>query len=380
MAETFRTNIPGLGLTEISRDGETWHLVMRGVTLESTVGEMIWWGSVVPEGVTITNTLVRDSVLEPGQEEPHDIGYFDMTGITGDAISHMQGWFPQWFYALGAPQHGTDGGWTVFKDHVTPEANDRLQTAARVSNEAVGRFVTRAQTEIGLVTRPSAKSTFGQDLFGAAVQVFMILTFPEAKVATAIAVAVAKELNKAKDAYHNKQLNTSLGDINLQMLDRVADLQHSWEHATNEAHDQAKELIRHELDLFLEAEPNYAHVRRDDFDVYTPYVCDVIGIPDPSRLDNGDPIEDALWKTLTFELETAMAHHHLFFVFTHDYEKLYFLLTEIEAKGTNVDDFLNLIGADPPYWDEAIRGYHEVFGDDLDLDHCKDMMGRWPQP
>jgi hypothetical protein len=96
MSESISTQIPGLGLTEISRDGDTWHLVMRGVTLESTVAEMIWWGSAQPEGVAITNTLVRDGVLEPGQQEPHDIGYFDMTGVTSDAVSHMHEWFPQW--------------------------------------------------------------------------------------------------------------------------------------------------------------------------------------------------------------------------------------------------------------------------------------------
>ena len=95
----MRTNNDGMGLWEISRDGEVWHLTMKGYTEPDAVAGYLWPSGATPAGIHITPSVVV--------EEPVQMGGFDLTGLTPGALASMEPWNAYWFTAVGAPTSDT---------------------------------------------------------------------------------------------------------------------------------------------------------------------------------------------------------------------------------------------------------------------------------
>jgi hypothetical protein len=80
----------GSGLVEVKRSAAGWLLTLDGFTEAGAVGGYLWPGGV-PAGVEIVALTVV--------EEPAQIGQFELTGLTMDAMSQMDpsltGWFTQ---------------------------------------------------------------------------------------------------------------------------------------------------------------------------------------------------------------------------------------------------------------------------------------------
>jgi len=92
--DAVETGNDGPGLTEITRDGDVWHLTMSGVTEAGVVGQYLWPMVPLPDGVDIDAVIV---VTEPAQ-----VGRFELRGLTPAALSAMEPWHAYWFAQLGA--------------------------------------------------------------------------------------------------------------------------------------------------------------------------------------------------------------------------------------------------------------------------------------
>src|SRR5437867_7391650 len=71
----------GPGLVEVKKSGKAWHLTFQGYSEAGAVGSYLWPGGV-PAGVHITPLVVV--------EEPTQIGQFEITGLTLDALQSME--------------------------------------------------------------------------------------------------------------------------------------------------------------------------------------------------------------------------------------------------------------------------------------------------
>jgi hypothetical protein len=94
----------GPGLTDVKRTDTGWEVTLQGYTEPGAVGTYLWPGGV-PAGVTITVSTV---VLEPSQ-----VGIFELSGITIDALQTMDPAAANWFAqasVLTADQPGPDDG------------------------------------------------------------------------------------------------------------------------------------------------------------------------------------------------------------------------------------------------------------------------------
>jgi hypothetical protein len=77
---------------ELERVGEAWHLKLQGFTDAGAVGSYIW-PSGPPPGVRIAPLVVV--------EKPVQMGLFELTGVTYDALDTMEPSFAKWFFDLG---------------------------------------------------------------------------------------------------------------------------------------------------------------------------------------------------------------------------------------------------------------------------------------
>lgn len=90
----MKTGHDGMGLWEITREGEVWHLTLRGFTEPGAVGGYLWPNGPLPAGIHITALTVV--------EKPVQIGQFQLTGLNPSALAIMEPWNAHWFIQLGA--------------------------------------------------------------------------------------------------------------------------------------------------------------------------------------------------------------------------------------------------------------------------------------
>jgi len=76
----------------LERVGDAWHLTLEGIT-EAWAAGVYLWPSGPPAGVRIVPLVVT--------EEPVQMGLFELTGVTYDAIDTMESSFAKWFFDLG---------------------------------------------------------------------------------------------------------------------------------------------------------------------------------------------------------------------------------------------------------------------------------------
>ena len=77
---------------ELEQIGDVWHLKLQGYTETGAVSGLIW-PSGPPPGIRISPLIIL--------EEPVQIGLFELTGVTYDAINTMEASFAKWFFDLG---------------------------------------------------------------------------------------------------------------------------------------------------------------------------------------------------------------------------------------------------------------------------------------
>jgi hypothetical protein len=112
----------GPGLTDVKKTDTGWEVTLEGYTEPGAVGSYLWPGGV-PDGVTITASTV---VLEPAQ-----IGTFELTGVTIDALQSMDpstsGWFAQ-AGVLTADQPDQEGSPQAADSPIPPSGQDTAQS------------------------------------------------------------------------------------------------------------------------------------------------------------------------------------------------------------------------------------------------------------
>src|SRR5207302_113413 len=77
---------------ELEQVGDVWHLTLQGYTEAGAVAGAIW-PTQLPPGVRIVPLVVV--------EAPEQIGLFELSGVTYDALATMEPTFAKWFFDLG---------------------------------------------------------------------------------------------------------------------------------------------------------------------------------------------------------------------------------------------------------------------------------------
>jgi hypothetical protein len=110
----------GPGITNVQRTDTGWEITVEGYTEPGAVGGYLW-PSGVPSGVTIT---VGTVLLEPVQ-----MGTFELSGVTIDAVQSMEpssaNWFTQAGVLTGQPSEG--------------DASQATGSAIQTSDQATGQ-------------------------------------------------------------------------------------------------------------------------------------------------------------------------------------------------------------------------------------------------